>query len=236
MGAVVADLLVGLSRTQHGGDSFSCLHGLLPRDGVSFLVADTGTQPPAEVLLRGLTATVNAVNTFKLMGLGAEAGRGDGDVEFSSPWALLRCTLREEIVFAPCKGTGGAISSGRAAIAASNASTALPSAEGASPSAAPVVDLAPTTALTTACNPGISSQTAPAQQQQKEAQSTASSTPWLARLGWSTAKTDKQQQQQQQQHTAAANSAPEMEKEATGGTGGIAVVSLLRWLDVGVVL
>lgn len=102
--AVSADLLVACSRSVHGGDSFAAAHGLAARGcgggGLLFLAADTGAQPPAEIILRGDSVALCCVNVYRVC---ADAG-GEGGV---AVWGLLRCTVREEAVYTLEEEVGG---------------------------------------------------------------------------------------------------------------------------------
>jgi hypothetical protein len=107
--AVAADLLVACSRSSHGGDSFAAAHGLTARGcgggGLLFLAADTGAQPPAEVMLRGASVALCCTNVYRVC---ADAPPGEGAV---AVWGLLRCTVREEALYAleedAAHGAGG---------------------------------------------------------------------------------------------------------------------------------
>jgi hypothetical protein len=100
---IVADIAVGVSRTVHGGDSFVAAHELLTRGGLVFLAAETGAQPPAEILIRGSRASITAVNVYRAAHMETSGdAQSDGDAANSasagvSIWARLRCTVREEI-------------------------------------------------------------------------------------------------------------------------------------------
>ena len=106
--AIVADIAVGVSRTVHGGDSFVAAHELLTHGGLVFLAAETGAQPPAEVLVRGARASISAVNVYRAAHMEPSAvddeGNSGGGIFAANRagvavWARLRCTVREEIQY-----------------------------------------------------------------------------------------------------------------------------------------
>jgi len=94
---IADDLLVGLSRTSHGGDSYTALHDLLPRDGVTILAAETATQPSSELLIKGLSASICSVNSYRVMG---SAG-GEVESAVTTVWSFVRAVVREEVCYTP---------------------------------------------------------------------------------------------------------------------------------------
>jgi hypothetical protein len=64
--AVLSDVLIASSRTMTGGDSYSQCHSLFSNPGLVFIAAETGTQAPVDVILRGSHVSIQSVNTYKV--------------------------------------------------------------------------------------------------------------------------------------------------------------------------
>lgn len=117
--SVVCDLIVAVSRTVTGGDTFVQVNSLFGRPELAFIAAESGGQAPTELTVQGAAVTILAVNTFKVCAMEAEydvvsdaveessssssrpAARSRASTNASIPghagvWALLRCKLEEK--------------------------------------------------------------------------------------------------------------------------------------------
>lgn len=76
--AAASDVLVAVSRTMTGGDSYAQCHSLLFNPSLVLLAAETALQVPTCITVHGSSAFIESVNTYRLCSMTTGTGTGIG--------------------------------------------------------------------------------------------------------------------------------------------------------------